>query len=397
MTYNPTRVRPLATTVAVALLATAAAGALAAPASAAPDQSVSGSSNVLMTIPDSGPSTPASTSITIPAGKGQVKDVDVTLNGINHTCIGDLTVTLTHNGVTAAFMDRVGDCNDAGARTFTFDDEAASIMGYSQPPDFPAFQSGSYKPSTGAGVDVPVASTLTGFDGAAASGTWELAIVDKAGGDQGSLAGWSIDIDYNDPAAPSGSVVIDGGSAITNTSDVTLNLAAADAESFTTGLTGMRFSNDGTNWSAVQPYAATAAWTLGDGDGTKTVWVQFADGIGNLSAPASDTIDLDTKAPKVKKPSPENKATGVKVGAKVSFAVSEALLKSTVTKRTVKLVAGGKTVKAKVAYKAGKKKVVLKPKKDLMANTTYKVKISKKVTDLAGNSLSTKGWKFTTR
>lgn len=397
MTYNPTRVRPLATTVAAAMLATAAAGALAAPASAAPDQSVSGASNVLMTIPDSGPSTPASTSITIPAGKGQVKDVDVTLNGLDHTCIGDLTVTLTHNGVTSSFMDRVGDCDDAGPRTFTFDDEAASIMGWSAPPDYPPFQSGSYKPSTGAGLDVPVASTLTGFDGAAASGTWELAIVDKAGGDQGTLAGWSIDIDYNDPAAPSGSVVIDGGAAITDSSAVTLSLAAADPDNFSTGLASMRFSNDGTTWSALQPYAASAAWTLGDGDGTKTVWVQYADGVGNLSTPASDTIELDTKAPKAKKASPKNKATDVKRDAKVSFVASEALLKSTVTKRTVKLTAGGKTVKAKVSYKAGKKKVVLTPKKNLMAGTTYKVKISKKVTDLAGNSLSMKGWKFTTR
>ena len=57
----------------------------------------------------------------------------------------------------------------------------------------------------------------------------------------------------------------------------------------------------------------------------------------------------------------------------------------------------GKTVKAKVSYKAGSKKVVLKPKKALAPGTKYKVKISKKVTDVAGNSLATKGWKFTTR
>ncbi len=395
MTNNPSRVRPLATSVAVALLATAAAGALAAPASAAPDQSVTGSSTVAMTIPSFGPSTPASTAITIPAGRGQVKDVDVTLVGLSHTYMADLEVTLTHDGTVVKLLDEAGDwADDTTARTYTLDDEAPAVMpwGSTRTPD------GTYKPTDGsAGELEPVATSLTPFDGLSASGTWELSVVDQYGGDEGSLAGWSIDIDYNDPSAPSGSVVIDGGEAITDTSAVTLALAASDPAAFTTGLTSMRFSNDGTTWSALQPYAATAAWTLSAGDGTKTVWVQYADGIGNLSAPASDTIMLDTKAPKAKKLSPKKNSTGVKTSTKVTFVASEALIKSTVTKKTVKLTAGGKTVKAKVSYKAGSKKVVLKPKKDLAPGTKYKVKISKKVTDVAGNSIATKGWKFTTR
>ena len=393
MTNHPSRVRPLATSVAVAMLATAATGALAAPASAAPDQTVTGSSTVTMPILDY---VPTSTAITIPAGKGQVTDVDVTLNGLSHTYLYDLEITLTHNGTAVKLLERAGDyADDTTARTYTFDDEAPAVMpwgGSTRTPD------GSYKPTDGTdGGDEPAALSLTPFDGMAASGTWELSVVDLYSGDEGSLAGWSIDIDYNDPTAPSGSVVIDGGAEITNTSAVTLSLAGSDPEAFTTGLTHMRFSNDGTTWSALQPYAATAAWTLGEGDGTKTVWVQYADGIGNLSAPASDAIVLDTKAPKAKKLTPKKNATGVKTSTKVTFVASEALIKSTVTKRTVKLTAGGKTVKAKVSYKAGSKKVVLKPKKALAPGTKYKVKISKKVTDVAGNSLATKGWKFTTR
>src|SRR6478672_9090920 len=211
MTNTHSRVRTTAASAVVALLATTAAGALAAPASAAPDQSVAGSSTVAMSIPDKGASTPASTSITIPAGKGQVKDVDITLNGLTHSCISDLEVTLVHNGVTAKVMDDAVDCND--------------------------------------------------------------------------------------PAAPSGSVVVDGGATATDTSAVTLALAASDPADFSTGLASMRFSNDGTNWSAFQPYATSAAWTLSTGDGTKTVFVQYADGIGNLSNPSSDTILLDTTAP----------------------------------------------------------------------------------------------------
>ena len=398
MTNNPLRVRTAATSVAVALLATAVTGALAAPAWAAPDQTVTGASTTNVVIPDQGPTTPASTTITIPADRGQVKDVDVSLNGLYHTCISDLEVTLLHNGVSAKIMDDIGDCDDPGAgvrRTFTFDDEAPTQMPYFDPALTPT-PSGTYKPADGSGSD-PVALTLTGFDGTAASGTWELVVFDQYGGDQGDMLGWSLDIDYNDPTAPSGSVVIDGGAAITDASVVTLGLAASDPAAFTTGLTHMRFSNDGTTWSALQPYATTAAWTLSAGNGTKTVWVQYADGIGNLSAPASDTIVLDTKAPKAKKLSPKKNATDVKTSTKVSFVASEALVKATVTKKTVKLTAGGKTVKAKVTYKAGSKKVVLKPKKDLAGHTKYKVKLSKKITDVAGNSIATKGWKFTTR
>lgn len=397
MTYTSSRARALATSAAVALLATAGAGALAAPASAAPDQTVTGSSTTAMVIPNSGPSTPASTAITIPAAKGQVKDVDVTLNGLIHTCISDLEVTVVHNGVTAKIMDDAGDCNDEGTtgRTLTFDDEATALLEY---PSTGSTTSGSYKPTEYSyDTDTYVATSLAVFDGAAASGTWELSVVDQYGGDEGTLAGWSIDIDYNDPAAPSGSVVIDGGATATDTSAVTLGLAASDPADFSTGLTSMRFSNDGTTWSPFQPYATSAAWTLSAGDGTKTVFVQYADAIGNLSAPASDTIVLDTKAPKAKKLKPKKNAKDVKVGTKVSFVASEALDPATVTKRTVKLVGGGKTVKAKVVYKASKKKVTLKPKKDLAPGTTYKVKISKKVTDLVGNSIATKGWKFTTR
>jgi subtilisin-like proprotein convertase family protein len=394
MTKTHSRVRATGTTLTVALLATATAGALAAPASAAPDQSVTGASTVAMIIPDSGPSTPASTSITIPAGRGQVKDVDVTLNGLSHTYMADLEVTLTHDGTTVKLLDEAGDtADDTTLRTYTLDDEAAAVV----PSSATLTPSGSYKPTDASETPAPVATSLAPFDGMNTGGTWELAIVDQAGGDEGSLAGWSIDIDYNDPSAPSGSVVIDGGAATTDMAAVTLGLAASDPAAFTTGLATMRFSNDGTTWSALQPYATTAAWTLSAGDGTKTVWVQYADGIGNLSAPASDTIVLDTKAPRAKKLKPKKNSTGVKTTVKVSFVASEALAPSTVTKRTVKLIGGGKVVKAKVTYYAGSKKVVLKPKKDLASGTTYKVKVSKRITDVAGNAMAAKKWKFTTR
>jgi chitodextrinase len=99
-----------------------------------------------------------------------------------------------------------------------------------------------------------------------------------------------------DNGAPTGTVAINGGEAATNTRSVALNLNATDAM---TSVTQMRFSNNGTSFSAAEAYAPTKAWTLSSGQGTKTVYAQFRDAAGNWSAAISDTIVFDTAAPTI--------------------------------------------------------------------------------------------------
>ena len=77
---------------------------------------------------------------------------------------------------------------------------------------------------------------------------------------------------------------------------VTLTLSASDTQG---AVTQMRFSNDGTTYSAAEAYATTKTWTLSAGDGTKTVYAQFQDAAGNWSTAATDTIVLDTTAPTI--------------------------------------------------------------------------------------------------
>ena len=98
-----------------------------------------------------------------------------------------------------------------------------------------------------------------------------------------------------DTAAPgSGSVVIAGGAAYTSVTGVTLTLAATD----NIGVTQMRLSEDsGFSGATWQPFATSASFTLAAGDGTHTVYAQFADADGNPSAIVSDSIVLDTVAP----------------------------------------------------------------------------------------------------
>ena len=99
-----------------------------------------------------------------------------------------------------------------------------------------------------------------------------------------------------DNQAPTGTVIINGGAAATNSTSVTLTLTATDA---VTSVTQMRFSNNGSSYSTAETFAPTKAWTLSTGAGTKTVYVQFRDAAGNWSAAATDTIVLDTTAPTI--------------------------------------------------------------------------------------------------
>lgn len=50
----------------------------------------------------------------------------------------------------------------------------------------------------------------------------------------------------------------------------------------------MRFSNDHSTWSSWQPFSSTRQWSLGSGNGLKTVWAQLRN--GGTVREASDTI-----------------------------------------------------------------------------------------------------------
>ena len=110
----------------------------------------------------------------------------------------------------------------------------------------------------------------------------------------GNTASNMLTVSY-DKTPPTGTVVINGGASHTGNTTATLTLTANDGSG--SGVTQMRLGNDGTTWGAWEAFAATKLWTLSTGDGTKTVYVQFEDGAGNVSANATDTITLDTTAP----------------------------------------------------------------------------------------------------
>ncbi len=93
-----------------------------------------------------------------------------------------------------------------------------------------------------------------------------------------------------DTQRPSGRVVINGGGATTTRRTVTLKLGASDPAP-ASGVSHMRLRNDGSaTWSRWYAYTTSKSWALSAGAGQKTVYVQYKDRAGNVSATASDSI-----------------------------------------------------------------------------------------------------------
>ena len=96
-----------------------------------------------------------------------------------------------------------------------------------------------------------------------------------------------------DTLPPTGSIIINGGASLTGSLNVTLGLNATDLAS---GVSSMRFSNDGATWSPWQAYATSTAWNLSTyggntSQGVKTVYAQYRDVVGWVSATYTDTIE----------------------------------------------------------------------------------------------------------
>lgn len=98
-----------------------------------------------------------------------------------------------------------------------------------------------------------------------------------------------------DSTPPTGTIVVNSGDSYTTQLQVTLTLSADDGSG--SGVSQMQFSDDGTNFGAAQSYTTSALYTLPGGEGTKTVYVKFIDGAGNVSSAYSDTIIYDVSAP----------------------------------------------------------------------------------------------------
>lgn len=105
----------------------------------------------------------------------------------------------------------------------------------------------------------------------------------------------------------------------------------------------------------------------------------------------------DNTPPTVTSKTPADGATGVAVSSSVTATFSEALQSTTVTGTTFALKpTGGASISGTVTYDAPTKTATFKPAAALVAGTPYTATLTNGIKDLAGNSLVTTSWSFTT-
>jgi subtilisin-like proprotein convertase family protein len=342
------------------------------------------------------------------SGLPPVSDVNVRLDGFDSDRPDDAHfLVVGPQGQQAYLMGNAGGTVGDTEAFIRFDDEAAGLL-----PDSTRINNGTYRPTLyGEPESFPAPSPLvTGagflsvFDGIDPDGQWRLFGIDDQNGELVRIDGWALELSWEDTVSPTGTVVVNGGAAMTGTRDVTATLTAVDPDG--TGVVAVHLSNDGVTFSPYQPFASSVPWTLSAGDGPKRVHAQFKDASGNESTVVITSIVLDTTGPRARKVSPGRGDTGVKASAKVKVKVSEVLDASSVSKRTVFLKRKGGTGKerTRVTYRADKQTLVVVPRARLRHHATYVVKV-KGVRDLIGNGWDEKPtrsgaqaltWSFTT-
>ena len=214
---------------------------------------------------------------------GRIKDLNVRINGIDHSFVGDLKVELTSpdNSTTVRLIEHVGGPNNGGDDLVdtVFDDEAATTIGAGSSA---APYTGSFRPQ---------ADQLARFDGKEQQGTWKLRVSDRFENDTGSLLGWGLTIRTAqcDPDVNAPDTQIQAAPA---------SLAGSHSASFafTASTTGTQFQCrlDGSDFSA-----CTSPQQFGNlAEGTHTFEVRAFDSKGNVDGtPAVYTWTIDVTAP----------------------------------------------------------------------------------------------------
>jgi subtilisin-like proprotein convertase family protein len=133
--------------------------------------------------------------------KGRIRDVNVRLNGLEHTYPEDIQVLLVGpDGQTAIVMADVGKEFDVSGLTLRLDDEAETSLPFNT-----QLRSGTFRPTNRLGnpiaFNAPAPATganaaLSAFDGGDPNGTWRLFVQDAAAAfDDGSFAGgWELEL-----------------------------------------------------------------------------------------------------------------------------------------------------------------------------------------------------------
>ena len=156
------------------------------------------STDVPRAIPDSTPAGIDSNAVVPVARQGAIRKAVVGLGRLNHTFDGDLIISLVSPvNRSRNLIVRRGGGGDNLINT-RFDDNAATSIVAGAPP-----YTGAFQPEQ-------TISSVNGFGSQSAAGTWRLHLSDNAGGDVGTLLGWTLSLCV-DPSGFCGNGVPDPG------------------------------------------------------------------------------------------------------------------------------------------------------------------------------------------
>ncbi|MFZ9882768.1 MAG: proprotein convertase P-domain-containing protein, partial [Phycisphaerales bacterium] len=140
-----------------------------------------------------------------------IDDIKVTLTGLSHDNLGDLTVQLIGpGGTTASIFTRIGP-NDSSnfSGNYAFADAHSSNIWTAAASGANNYvvPAGNYFPSSSTGARVNLTAT---FASVTIVGTWTVKITDNAGGAAGSVSSVTVDVNPGDPVDSDGDGVFDG-------------------------------------------------------------------------------------------------------------------------------------------------------------------------------------------
>jgi hypothetical protein len=185
-----------------------------------------------------------------------------------------------------------------------------------------------------------------------------------------------------DQTAPVASLLLADGKPLINSTTVTVRLTAFAPLS---GTSQMSFSPDGVTFGAWETYTLQSTWTFPEGDGPKRLWAKVRSGVGVESAPAQDSVILDSVPPTPISinPVPGESVASLRPAFTIKF--SEAIDATTWTQLgLIVQAANGQRVEGAFTYDEASDTGTFVPSADLLPGTPYVVTIGQ-VRDLAGN------------
>lgn len=264
-------------------------------------------------------------------GSGTISTANQQITGIDVSGLADGTLTLS-----VTLTDAAG--NTGTESTDTASKDTSAPAGYNVAIDQTAINNDNKAAMSftfadaevGAGYNYTV--TSSGVGSVTGSGTISTANQQISGINVGGLSDGTLTLSVTltdtfgnigttatatgskDVTAPTGTISINNGAAITTSLDVTLSITSSDTGS---GVNSMRFSLDEASWSPWQAVLSTRTSTLPAGYGLANVYMQLKDNAGNISGSISDNIQC------ISQPAASNSTKNGTEDTTVSFTASD--------------------------------------------------------------------------